>query len=197
VTLDVARGLGTRITDAERIKTFYGTVLAGGNDERDMITVPAVSDDSSEPPQVVSRATLVQIIRPRIEEILEMVRDRLAASPFAAEPRGTVVLTGGASHPRTAGPDRASIGNLRFTGGGKRSGLRGRCGTARLPAGGPSRTFRTAANAANDDRNGRLHLTGRQMAEGELLMTRTRHPRDGRWRTGRYGHLARVFMRQP
>jgi cell division protein FtsA len=97
VTLDVARGLGTRITYAERIKTFYGTVLAGGNDERDMITVPAVSDDSSEPPQVVSRATLVQIIRPRIEEILEMVRDRLAASPFAAEPRGTVVLTGGAS----------------------------------------------------------------------------------------------------
>ena len=61
-----------------------------------MITVPAVSDDSREPPQVVSRATLVQIIRPRVEEILEMVRDRLAASPFAAEPRGTVVLTGGA-----------------------------------------------------------------------------------------------------
>ena len=96
VTLDLARGLNARITDAERIKTFYGTVLAGGNDERDMITVPAVSDDFREPPQVVSRATLVQIIRPRIEEILEMVRDRLAASPFAAEPRGTIVLTGGA-----------------------------------------------------------------------------------------------------
>jgi cell division protein FtsA len=96
VTLDLARGLGARITDAERIKTFYGTVLAGGNDERDMITVPAVSDESREPPQVVSRATLVQIIRPRVEEILEMVRDRLAASPFAAAPRGTVVLSGGA-----------------------------------------------------------------------------------------------------
>jgi cell division protein FtsA len=27
-----------------------------------------------------------------------MVRDRLAASPFAAEPRGRVVLTGGACH---------------------------------------------------------------------------------------------------
>lgn len=96
VTMDLARGLNARITDAERIKTFYGTVLAGGTDERDMITVPAVSDDPREPPQVVSRATLVQIIRPRVEEILEMVRDRLAASPFSAEPRGTVVLTGGA-----------------------------------------------------------------------------------------------------
>ena len=45
-----------------------------------------------------SRAsTLVHIIKPRVEEILEMVRDRLAASPFAAEPRGRVILTGGAS----------------------------------------------------------------------------------------------------
>jgi cell division protein FtsA len=97
VTMDLARGINARIADAERIKTFYGTVLTGGADERDMITVPAFGDESREPPQVVSRATLVQIIRPRVEEILEMVRDRLACSPFAAEPRGTVVLTGGAS----------------------------------------------------------------------------------------------------
>src|SRR4029077_12486478 len=37
----------------------------------------------------------VRIIKPRVEEILEMVRDRLASSPFSAEPRGRVVLTGG------------------------------------------------------------------------------------------------------
>jgi cell division protein FtsA len=97
VTMDLARGLNTRVADAERIKAFYGTVLAGGTDERDMITVPAVSDGPSEPPQVVSRASLVQIIRPRVEEILEMVRDRLGASPFSAEPHAAVVLTGGAS----------------------------------------------------------------------------------------------------
>jgi cell division protein FtsA len=97
VTMDIARGVNTRIADAERIKTFYGSLLCGGSDERDMITVPPVGDDEREPPQFVSRATLVQIIKPRTEEILEMVRDRLAASPFAAEPRGRVVLTGGAS----------------------------------------------------------------------------------------------------
>jgi cell division protein FtsA len=97
VTMDVARGLGCRVADAERIKAFYGTVLPGGTDERDMITVPAVSDDPRDPPQTVSRSALVRIIRPRVEEILEMVRDRLAASPFSADPRGTVVLTGGAS----------------------------------------------------------------------------------------------------
>ena len=107
VTMDLARGLNARVADAERIKTFYGTVVSGMSDERDMIPVPAVGADSREPPQVVSRAALVPFIRPRVEEILEMIRDRLAASPFAAEPQGSVVLTGGAS--QLAGvPDLAS-----------------------------------------------------------------------------------------
>jgi cell division protein FtsA len=97
VTMDLARGLNTRISDAERIKTFHGSVLAGGSDERDMITVPAVTEDDREPPQFVSRASLVRIIKPRVEEILEMVRDRLATSPFAAEPGARAVLTGGLS----------------------------------------------------------------------------------------------------
>src|ERR1700751_5172080 len=38
VTLDLARGLGTSVHDSERIKTLYGSVLAGGADERNMIT---------------------------------------------------------------------------------------------------------------------------------------------------------------
>ncbi|MET0923621.1 MAG: cell division protein FtsA, partial [Xanthobacteraceae bacterium] len=97
VTLDLARGLNARISDAERIKTLYGSVLSGAADERDMIAVPPVDNDEREAPQFVSRANLVRIIKPRIEEILEMVRDRLASSPFASEPRGRVVLTGGAS----------------------------------------------------------------------------------------------------
>jgi cell division protein FtsA len=97
VTMDLARGLSATLYDAERIKTLYGSVLGGGLDERDMITVPPLGADDREPPQFVSRATLVRIIKPRVEEILEMVRDRLAASPFAAEPRARVVLTGGAS----------------------------------------------------------------------------------------------------
>jgi cell division protein FtsA len=96
VTMDIARGLNTRIVDAERIKTLYGSVLTGGSDERDMISVPPVDQDEHDAPQYVSRAQLVRIVKPRIEEILEMVCDRLAASPFAAEPRARVVLTGGA-----------------------------------------------------------------------------------------------------
>jgi cell division protein FtsA len=106
VTSDIARGLNARVADAERIKTLYGSVLIGGSDERDMITVPPISEDEREQAQFVSRAALMHIIKPRVEEILEMVRDRLAASPFAAEPRGRVVLTGGASQ-LTGLPDLA------------------------------------------------------------------------------------------
>src|SRR5204862_5561173 len=95
VTMDLARGLHARVPDAERIKTLYGSVLTGGSDERDMIAVPPSDQENGGAPQFVSRAQLMRIIKPRIEEILEMVRDRLAASPFAAEPRGRVILTGG------------------------------------------------------------------------------------------------------
>jgi len=107
VTMDLARGLNVTLYDAERIKTIYGSVLGGGLDERDMITVAPLGADDREPPQFVSRAALVRIIKPRVEEILEMVRDRLAASPFVAEARGRVILTGGASQ-LTGLPDLAS-----------------------------------------------------------------------------------------
>ena len=97
ITMDLARGLTTSIADAERLKTLYGSVLAGTSDDRDVISVPPVVGDEREPPHMISRAAIIGVVKPRMEEILEMVRDRLAASPFAAEPRGRIVLTGGAS----------------------------------------------------------------------------------------------------
>jgi cell division protein FtsA len=97
VTMDLARGLGACIADAERIKTLYGTVLTGGSDARDVMSVPTAGDHDRDGSQVVSRATIANIIRQRVEETFEMVRDRLADSPFAAEPRARVVLSGGAS----------------------------------------------------------------------------------------------------
>ena len=96
VTMDLARGVGACIADAERIKTLYGTVLTGGSDARELMSVPTAGEEH-DAPQIVSRATIANIVRHRAEEIFEMVRDRLADSPFAAEPRARVVLSGGAS----------------------------------------------------------------------------------------------------
>jgi len=98
ITMDLARGLSACIADAERIKTLYGTVLTGGSDARELMSVPSAGDDRErEVPQIVSRATIANIVRHRAEEIFEMIRDRLADSPFAAEPKARVVLSGGAS----------------------------------------------------------------------------------------------------
>lgn len=97
ITMDLARGLTTTIADAERLKTLFGAALSGPSDDRDMMTLSAVDADPRDPPRLIPRAQLVRIIRPRVEEILEMVRDKLAASPFAADPKGRIVLVGGAS----------------------------------------------------------------------------------------------------
>ena len=97
ITMDLARGLSACIADAERIKTLYGTVLTGGSDTRELMSVPSAGDDGLDVPQIVSRATIANLVRHRAEEIFEMVRDRLADSPFAAEPKARVVLSGGAS----------------------------------------------------------------------------------------------------
>jgi len=182
--MDLARGLSTSIYDAERIKTLYGSVLAGGLDERDMISVPTVGVDERDPPQFVSRATLTRIIKPRVEEILEMVPNRLAASPFAAEPRASRVVAHRRREPahrpaRACDPQscRARCGSGRPLGVGgmpddaKGAAFAGRGGPPGLSAGGASGAFRTAANAASHDGERRLHRTGRTMASGKLLMT--------------------------
>ena len=96
ITMDLARGMSACIADAERIKTLYGTVLTGGSDAHELMSVPSAGDDELDVPQVVSRATIANIVRHRAEEIFEMVRDRLADSPFASEPKARVVLSGGA-----------------------------------------------------------------------------------------------------
>jgi cell division protein FtsA len=97
VTNDVARGLSIRVEDAERLKTMYGSALAGVTDEREMMSVRLVGDDEGEVPAEMPRSALTRIIRPRVEEILELVRDRLNASGFAALVGRRIVLTGGAS----------------------------------------------------------------------------------------------------
>ena len=40
VTMDIARGLTTRLADAERLKTLYGACIASPSDERETIAVP-------------------------------------------------------------------------------------------------------------------------------------------------------------
>lgn len=97
VTSDISMGLQVAPATAERIKTLYGGVLATGMDDRQMIEVGADTGDWERDRRTVSRAELIGIMRPRVEEILEEVRARLDAAGFEYLRSQQIVLTGGAS----------------------------------------------------------------------------------------------------
>lgn len=95
VTMDIARGLTIRLADAERLKTLYGSCMASSSDERETIAVAKVGDEG-DPPMHLPKSQLVRIIKPRVEEILELIRDRLKTAGFAPQAGRRLVLTGGA-----------------------------------------------------------------------------------------------------
>ncbi len=96
VTNDLARVLSTPISHAERLKTLHGGALAAADDEREMLPVPLVGEDEDHIARV-PRTMIVNIIRPRLEETFEFVRERLEQAGVAKEAGTRVVLTGGAS----------------------------------------------------------------------------------------------------
>ena len=97
VTGDISMGLQVPAATAERIKTFYGGVVATGMDDREMIEIGGDTGDYEHDRRTVSRAELIGIMRPRVEEILEEVRARLDAAGFEHLPSQQIVLTGGGS----------------------------------------------------------------------------------------------------
>lgn len=97
VTNDIARGLSTSIGAAERIKVLHGCALDSPDDDRIMIEAPPVAGHGEMGMVQHPRAMLNSIIRPRLEEIFEMIRDRLKAIDGGDASGRQLVLTGGAA----------------------------------------------------------------------------------------------------
>ncbi len=97
VTNDIALGLSTPKSHAERMKTLYGSTLPGPTDEKDIMEVPLIGEEDAANATHIPRSALTGIIQPRVEETLELVRDRLERGGVAARGGQRVVLTGGAS----------------------------------------------------------------------------------------------------
>lgn len=93
VTNDIARGLTTPFEAAERIKTIYGSALHGSDDSHVMIPCPPMGaqEELSHHP----RDLLTSIVRSRIEETFELLRDRIAESGLETYAGRRIVLTGG------------------------------------------------------------------------------------------------------
>ena len=95
VTKDLAIGLSTTLVHAERLKTLYGNVESSPDDERELLPVPLVGEEDHQLAKV-PRSMVVNIIRPRIEETFEYIKDRLDSSGLGRAAGNRVVLTGGA-----------------------------------------------------------------------------------------------------
>jgi cell division protein FtsA len=95
VTRDLAIGLSTTLIHAERLKTLYGNVEASPDDDRELLPVPLVGEEDHQLAKV-PRSMVVNIIRPRLEETFEYIKDRLDSSGLARAAGNRVVLTGGA-----------------------------------------------------------------------------------------------------
>ena len=97
VTNDIAYGLTTSFSHAERLKTLHGCAFLTSQDSIDTINVYPVGEEDDSCIKQIPRSELISIITPRIEETFEMVGKRLQEAGFANDSSHRVVLTGGAA----------------------------------------------------------------------------------------------------
>ncbi|MFR1031407.1 MAG: cell division protein FtsA [Alphaproteobacteria bacterium] len=95
VTNDIAWGLTTSFTHAERLKTLHGCAFMTSQDKEDLINVYPVGEEDDSLIKQVPKAELISIITPRIEEIFELVNKKLAEHGLRDISSHRVVLTGG------------------------------------------------------------------------------------------------------
>ncbi|MGN7678444.1 MAG: cell division protein FtsA [Anaplasma sp.] len=91
ITRDMAYGLCTSVRDAERIKVLHGDIMLTSADRDYAVEI----EDGGGDRQSVMKSDLSNIIRPRVEEILEIVRGKVSGYQNVVN---KVVITGGCSN---------------------------------------------------------------------------------------------------
>jgi cell division protein FtsA len=94
LTNDIAFGLRTPMSSAEKLKERHSCALADMVQSNEVIEVPSVGGRE---PRRVSRQVLAEICEPRVEEILSLVDQELVRSGYKSMIGAGVVLTGGTS----------------------------------------------------------------------------------------------------
>ncbi|TGL54444.1 cell division protein FtsA [Leptospira kemamanensis] len=94
ITSDISIGLKTTVETAEIIKKRYGHTRIDMVDPTEKFEIPSIS---GRPARSVFRQELVEILEPRVREILEMIDHELVRSGYKASLAGGVILTGGTS----------------------------------------------------------------------------------------------------
>ncbi len=97
VTNDIAIGLTTSFAHAERLKTLHGCAFLTSQDKSELINVYPVGEEDDSSIKQVPKSELISIITPRVEEIFELVNQKLAEQGLSDISSHRVVLTGGGS----------------------------------------------------------------------------------------------------
>ena len=99
VTNDIAQGLSTPISSAERMKRLHGSPADETADADETIEVPEIGPENGHTGAAhhVPRPMLTRIVRARLEEIFEFAHARIEASGLDRWSRNRVVISGGAS----------------------------------------------------------------------------------------------------
>ncbi|MDO4183667.1 MAG: cell division protein FtsA [Rhodospirillales bacterium] len=95
VTNDIAWGLTTSFAHAERLKTLHGCAFLTSQDQNETINVYPVGEEDDSLIKKVPKSELISIIAPRIEEMFELVAQKLSEVKDINSHR--IVLTGGGS----------------------------------------------------------------------------------------------------
>jgi cell division protein FtsA len=96
-TNDLAVGLRTPIPEAEKIKREYGCAWSEVLGEDAPLEIASVGD---RPPRTVFARMLCDIVEPRAQELLTLVREELRRAGLDSQIPAGLVLSGGAAHLR-------------------------------------------------------------------------------------------------
>ncbi|RLB75773.1 MAG: cell division protein FtsA [Deltaproteobacteria bacterium] len=94
LTNDIAVGLRTPMTEAEKIKQSYGCCLTSMVGKDETIEVPSVGGREA---RILSRQLLAEILEPRVEEIFSLVNREITKSGYGDLIASGIVLTGGSA----------------------------------------------------------------------------------------------------
>jgi len=96
ITNDLARGVSTTLESAERLKTLYSSLISSPSDEYEIIEIPIISGENNKFNQI-NKLKINSIVKPRVEETLEIVWQKLRQNNLHKKQIKNVVLTGGGS----------------------------------------------------------------------------------------------------
>jgi cell division protein FtsA len=94
LTNDIAVGLRTPTSEAEKIKQASGCCLSSMVGKDETIEVPSVGGRE---PRILSRQLLAEILEPRVEEIFTLINREIVKSGYEDLIASGVVLTGGSA----------------------------------------------------------------------------------------------------